>query len=121
VSCGPILKEFLNIEELSDYLNMRKSTLYSIVENKEIPFFRFGRLIRFKKQEIDDWVEEHREESINPAKGREILGRVTNTRMDIDALVKNNIEEVKTRRYNLPHGKPNRIKGLRKEVENGTL
>jgi excisionase family DNA binding protein len=116
------LKEFLNIKELSDYLNMRKSTLYSMVENKEIPFFRFGRLIRFKKQEIDDWVEEHREESIDPAKkGREIFRRVKNTRMDIDRVVKKTIEEVKNRRYNVPHGKPDRIKGLREEVEDGTV
>ena len=68
------MKEFLNINELSDYLNMRKSTLYSMVENKEIPFFRFGRLIRFKKEEIDMWIENHREKTIDPdKKAKEIL------------------------------------------------
>jgi hypothetical protein len=29
------LKEFLTIKELSDYLNMRKSTLYSMVESRD--------------------------------------------------------------------------------------
>jgi excisionase family DNA binding protein len=116
------LKEFLNIKDLSDYLSMRKSTLYSMVESKEIPFFRFGRLIRFKKEEIDMWIENHREKTIDPAeKGREIFRRVKNTRMDIERVVKKTIEDVKDSGYNLPHGKPNRIKGLRKEVENGTL
>lgn len=116
------MKEFLNIKELSDYLNIRKSTLYLMVENKEIPFFRFGRLIRFKKQEIDDWVEGHRGESIDPVKrGREILKGAKNPKMDIDSIVKKSIEEVKNRRYNFPHGRPDRIKGLGKEVKDGTL
>jgi len=44
------------------------------VENKEIPFFRFGRLIRFKKEEIDMWIENHREKTIDPdKKAKEIL------------------------------------------------
>jgi excisionase family DNA binding protein len=71
-------KEHLRVDDLSEYLNIKKSTLYSMVENKEIPFFRFGRLIRLKKKEIDDWVEGHREESIDSVKkGREILKGVT--------------------------------------------
>jgi excisionase family DNA binding protein len=44
-------KEFLNIEEVSDYLGIKKSSLYSRVEKKEIPHYRVGRLVRFKKSE----------------------------------------------------------------------
>jgi excisionase family DNA binding protein len=116
------LKEFLTIAELSEYLSIKPSSLYSMAERREIPCFRFGRLIRFKREEIDMWIENHREKTIDPAeKGRKILGKVKDTRMDINALVKKTIEDVKDSGYNLPHGKPNRIKGLRKEVENGTL
>jgi excisionase family DNA binding protein len=115
-------KEFFDIYELSECLGIKKSTLYSMVENKEIPFFRFGRLLRFKKQEIDDWVEGHREESIDPAKkGREIFKGVKNSKMDVDRMVQKSIESVKNSGYNRCHGKPDRIKGLRKEVEDGTL
>ena len=110
-------KEHLRIDDLSEYLNIKKSTLYSMVENKEIPFFRFGRLIRFKKQEIDDWVEGHREESIDSVKkGREIFKGVKNPKMDIDRIVQKSIESVKNSRYNLPHGKPDRNKASERKV-----
>ena len=99
------MKEFLNIKELSDYLNMRKSTLYSMVESKDIPFFRFGRLIRFKKKDIDIWLESHREKTINvDKKAKEIFKGIKNTKMDINNLVKRTIERVKKRQYNSPSG-----------------
>lgn len=50
-------KKFLNIGELSQYLGIKKSNLYSKVERKEIPFYRFGRLIMFKKDEVDTFME----------------------------------------------------------------
>ena len=37
-------KKFLNIDELSQYLGIKKSNLYSRVERKEIPFYRWGRM-----------------------------------------------------------------------------
>ena len=115
-------KRFLNIEELSQYLNIRKSKLYAMVEGGEIPCFRFGRLIRFKKQEIDAWVENHRQEVTDPNKeANEIFKGVKNPKMDIDHIVKEAVEAEKESRYNLDHGKPDRIKGLEKEVSDGTL
>ena len=54
------MKEILNIDELSEYLSIKKSSLYSKVEMKEIPFYRIGRLLRFKKAEIDHWLEKSR-------------------------------------------------------------
>ena len=115
-------KEFLNVDELSEYLNIKKSTLYSMVENKEIPFFRSGRLIRFKKEEIDMWIENHREKTIDPEKkAKEILKGIKRPRVDIDALVKKTIAETKGNEYTTPHRETRPVKGLRKEVSNGTL
>jgi excisionase family DNA binding protein len=116
------LKEFLTMDELSQYLNIRKSTLYSMVEKGEIPSFRFGRLLRFKKQEIDIWIECHREETIDSdKKAKEILKGVRSPKMDINKTVKKVIEEVKNNGYTLNHGRPDRIKGLREEVPYGAL
>ena len=114
--------DYLTIDQLSQYLNVKKSTLYFQVESGELPHYRIGRLIRFKQGDVDAWMEKHRREGIEiDKKAKEILKIATRPNMDIDSIVKKSIEEVKNRRYNVPHGKPDRIKGLRKEVENGNL
>jgi excisionase family DNA binding protein len=53
-------KEFFTIEQLSEYLNLKRSSLYFQVETGQIPHYRIGRLLRFKKGEIDQWLERHR-------------------------------------------------------------
>ena len=52
ISQNPV-KELLTIDELSEYLGVKKSTLYSKVEGREIPFYKIGHLVRFRKAEID--------------------------------------------------------------------
>jgi len=115
-------KEFLDIHDLSECLNIKRSTLYTKVESGEIPHYKVGRLIRFKKSDLDAWMESHRKEQIDlEKKAKEILKITTRQRLDIDAVVKKTIEEVKGKSYTSDRGKSDRIKGLRKEVENGTL
>ena len=47
------VKEFLSINELSEYLGIKPKTLYSWVAKGVLPHYRIEGLIRFKKQEID--------------------------------------------------------------------
>ena len=56
------MKELLTIDEISEYLGIKKSTLYSKVERREIPFYKIGHLIRFRKAEIDAWMENFKAE-----------------------------------------------------------
>ena len=99
------MKEFLTINELSEYLSIKTSTLYSMVESGEITHYRVGRLIRFKKQDVDAWMENHRENSVDvDKKAREILRVIKRPGMDVDCLVKKSIDEVKELKYNLPSG-----------------
>jgi len=115
-------KKFLNIDELSKYLGVKKSNLYAKVERKEITIYRFGRLIMFKKEEIDAFMETCRIESVDPRKeAKRILKGATNSRLDINTVVENAIEGAKKKEYTSFHGKPDRVKGLRKEVEDGTF
>lgn len=115
------MKEFLNIDELSEYLSMKRSTLYSMVESGELPHYRIGRLIRFKQDEVVKWMESHRREGVNlDKKVKGILKGINRPIADINHLVKKSIEEVKGNRYTPHHGRPDQDKA-KKEVEHGTL
>ena len=116
-------KEFMNIDELSQYLGIKKSTLYAKVERREIPFYRLGRLIVFKKDEIDVFMEKCRVECFDIKKEAErVMKGANRSRVDVNKVVKKAIEGVNGMGYTGPHGKPDhRVKGLRKEVQDGTL
>jgi len=49
-------KEFLNINELSEYIGMPVNTIYYKTSKREIPFYKPSRKLLFKKDEIDNWV-----------------------------------------------------------------
>jgi len=116
------LKDFLTIDELSEYLSIKRSTLYSMVESGELPHYRIGRLIRFERSEVDRWVESNRCGCVNAdSEARIILKTANRGNLNIDNIVKKSIAEVKGNRYTPNHGRPDRIKDLRKEVKDGTL
>jgi len=115
-------KEFWDINDLSEFLGVKKSTLYGMVESGGVPHYKIGRLIRFKRDEMTMWMEGHRRGGVAPeGKAKEIIKGLKKPRMDMKKIVTKAVEEVKGSRYNLTHGKPDRIKGLRKEVSDGTL
>lgn len=50
--------EVMNIDELSTYLKISKSTLYKLVREGKIPSQKIGRHWRFRKETIDTWLAE---------------------------------------------------------------
>lgn len=50
--------QFMTIEEASEFLNLKVSKLRRDIVMKVIPYYKFGSLIRFKKDELLRWVEE---------------------------------------------------------------
>lgn len=113
-------KDFLTVRELSDYLNLKRSTLYSLAESGQIPHYRIGRLLRFRKEEIDSWLEGQRVTQIHHINPK-VQGFAKDPTVDIiNSIVEKTIEELVPKRYTSPTGKPERVKGLRKEVEHVT-
>jgi excisionase family DNA binding protein len=116
------LKEFLTIDDVSEYLSIKRSTLYSMVESGEIAHYRVGRLIRFKKQDVDVWMESQRKERIDTdKKARGVLKAMNRPVTDINSMVKKTIAEVKGNLYTPGNGRPDRDKDLGKGVSDGTL
>ena len=47
-------KEFMNVDELMKYLNVKRSTVYSWTHKNVIPYYKFNnRTIYFSKKEVD--------------------------------------------------------------------
>ena len=49
----------MTAEEVAAYLGYALGTVYNKVQAGEIPHKRLGRAIRFRRSEIDAWIEEN--------------------------------------------------------------
>ena len=115
-------RAFLSILWLSVYLGFRPKSVYAMVEKGQIPHYRIGRLIRFKRSEIDLWMEGNKKGGGPPEQvAMRVLRPGKRTKLEVDRIVKKSIERVKREGYTTPHGKTGPIQGLRKEAKNGTL
>lgn len=48
---------FISVKEAAQILNVKEATLYLWSERGDIPSYKFGRLVRFKKADIETWAE----------------------------------------------------------------
>jgi len=51
-------EEILTLEEVAAYLKVGKRTVYRLVAAQELPAFKVGGSWRFRRQEIDQWINE---------------------------------------------------------------
>ena len=51
-------KQIMDIKELSEYLGIGKSKIYSLIRMKKIPASKIGRQYRFSKDIVDSWLKE---------------------------------------------------------------
>jgi excisionase family DNA binding protein len=49
---------WLTVKELSEYIKVKEKTLYYLVGKGNIPHYRIGKLVRFRRDEIDGWLED---------------------------------------------------------------
>jgi excisionase family DNA binding protein len=47
---------WLSVQELSDYLGIKRDTVYKWILRRNMPAHKAGRLWKFRKDEIDEWV-----------------------------------------------------------------
>jgi excisionase family DNA binding protein len=49
---------WLSVDEIGDYLGVKRDTVYKWISEKNMPAHKVGRLWKFKKQRVDAWVED---------------------------------------------------------------
>jgi len=52
--------EFITVEQACQLLNISKSTLYKRTMNSEMPFYKHGKKLLFKRSELIQYISLHR-------------------------------------------------------------
>ena len=47
---------WLSVDEIAAHLGIKRETVYPWITQKNMPAHKVGRLWKFKKDEVDDWV-----------------------------------------------------------------
>ena len=47
---------WLSVDEIAAYLGIKRDTVYKWISEKQMPAHRMGRLWKFRKEEVDEWV-----------------------------------------------------------------
>ena len=59
------MSKLLNVDELSNILNIKKSCLYHLAAKRKIPSVKIGKHVRFYKRDIEGWLERKYRQAIN--------------------------------------------------------
>lgn len=47
---------WFSVDEIANYLGVKRDTVYKWIVRKSMPAHKLGRLWKFRKSEIDEWV-----------------------------------------------------------------
>ena len=51
------MSDILTIKQVSDFLQVNERTIYKLAKSGDIPSFKVGGQWRFKREDIDSWIE----------------------------------------------------------------
>ncbi len=54
------MQKLIDIDELADYLKLKKQTIYNWLNQRKITGFKVGGVWRFDRKEIDAWLNSRR-------------------------------------------------------------
>ena len=64
---------WLSVKEVADYLGITHYTVYKWINRLGLPSHKIGRLLKFSKSEIDDWVKRRGTKAKKPKTCQELL------------------------------------------------
>jgi len=47
---------WLSVDEIGTYLGIKRDTVYKWIHEKQMPAHKVGRLWKFRKETVDEWV-----------------------------------------------------------------
>ncbi len=50
------VKQWMNVPETAAYLSISSSKIYKLTSTMEIPHMKLGKLLYFRKEQIDEWL-----------------------------------------------------------------
>ena len=53
-----MVNKFMTADEVAEYLRLTTAKIYRLSQKGMIPAYKFGREWRFKRERIDQWIEE---------------------------------------------------------------
>jgi excisionase family DNA binding protein len=56
IPISPVQDRWLSVDELAGYVGIKRDTVYKWITRRNMPAHKVGRLWKFRKEEIDDWV-----------------------------------------------------------------
>ena len=56
--------DILSVEQAGAFLNLAKQTLYGFTSKNEIPFFKRGKKLYFRKSELEHWLTQGKQKTI---------------------------------------------------------
>ena len=54
-----LLRKYLTVKEVSEYIGIAVDTIYKMVNQRRIPFVKVGRLVKFDQAALDAWLKQH--------------------------------------------------------------
>jgi excisionase family DNA binding protein len=51
-----VITEVLNLEQAAEYVSLSKSAIYKKTSERNIPHFKQGKKLYFKRSELDSWL-----------------------------------------------------------------
>ena len=55
------MSKILNTKQAAKFMGLKESRVRTAVFRKEIPFLKVGRLVRFRKEDLEEWLEKQLE------------------------------------------------------------
>jgi CRISPR-associated Cas5-like protein len=75
-------RPLMTVSDLAHYLAVSKSMIYKLVDEGEVPHIKIGKSVRFKREDIETWIESRRFKPRAPGLAS------THVEQDVDNLLK---------------------------------
>lgn len=53
-------EKWVNLEDIADHLSVSKDTIRICIKDGKLPFYKVGKMYKFKISEVDEWVRKGR-------------------------------------------------------------